>query len=74
MKVKPLTNTTPQTLHELRDKLRESKRLRAKNYRIKKRQREIECVNNILSLKTQNTILKEETTRLRKDKEQMQQT
>ena len=74
MKVKPLTNTTPQTLHELRDNIRENKRLRAKSYRIKKKQREIECENNILSLKTQNTILKEETTRLRKDKEQMQQT
>ena len=71
MKVKPLTNTTPQTLYELRDKLRESKRLRAKNYRIKKRQREIECENNILSLKTQNKILKEEIARLRKEKEQM---
>ena len=71
MKVKPLTNTTPQTLYELRDKLRESKRLRAKNYRIKKRQQAIENENNILSLKNQNTILKEEIARLRKEKEQM---
>ena len=71
MKVKPLTNTTPQTLHELRDKIQENKRLRAKSYRIKKRQREIECENNILSLKTQNKILKEEIARLRKEKEQM---
>ena len=71
MKVKPLTNTTSQTLHELRDNIRENKRLRAKSYRIKKRQREIECENNILSLKTQNKILKEEIARLRKEKEQM---
>ena len=71
MKVKPLTNTTPQTLYELRDKLRESKRLRAKNYRIKKKQQAIENENNILSLKNQITILKEEIARLRKENEQM---
>ena len=71
MKVKPLTNTTPQNLNELRDNIRENKRLRAKSYRIKKKQREIECENNILSLKTQNKILEEEIARLRKEKEQM---
>ena len=71
MKVKPLTNTTPQTLYELRDKLRESKRLRAKNYRIKKKQQAIENENNILSLKNQITTLKEEIARLRKENEQM---
>ena len=71
MKVKPLTNTTPQNLNEIRDNIRENKRLRAKSYRIKKKQREIECENNILSLKTQNKILEEEIARLQKEKEQM---
>ena len=71
MKVKPLTNTTPQNLNELRDNIRENKRLRAKDYRIKKRQREIECKNSILSLKTQNKSLEEKIARLQKEKEQM---
>ena len=71
MKVKPLTNAIPQRLNQLRENIRENKILRAKNYRIKKKQREIECENNIQSLETQNKILKEEIARLRKEKEQM---
>ena len=67
MKVKKLTDA----IHQRLDQLRENKRLRAKKYRIRKKQREIECENNIQSLKTQNKILKEEIARLRKEKEQM---
>ena len=67
MKVKKLTDA----IHQRLDQLRENKRLRAKKYRIRKKQREIECENNIQSLKTQNKFLKEEITRLRKEKEQM---
>ena len=67
MKVKTLTDA----IHQRLDQLRENKRLRAKKYRIRKKQREIECENNIQSLKTQNKFLKEEITRLRKEKEQM---
>ena len=71
MKVKPLTNTASQSLNNLRDNIRESKRLRAKDYRIKKRQQEIERKNSILSLKTQNKSLEEKIARLQKEKEQM---
>ncbi len=71
MEVNPLTNTAPQSLNDLRDNIRENKRLRAKDYRIKKRQREIECKNSILSLKTQNKSLEEKIARLQKEKEQM---
>ena len=67
MKVKKLTDA----IHQRLDQLRENKRLRAKKYRIRKKQREIECENNIQSLKTQIKFLKEEITRLRKEKEQM---
>ena len=67
MKVKKLTDA----IHQRLDQLRENKRLRAKKYRIRKKQREIECENNIQSLKTQNKFLKEEITRLQKEKEQM---
>ena len=67
MKVKPLTDA----IHQRLNQLRENKRLRAKKYRIRKKQREIECENNIQSLKTQNKFLKEEIARLRKEKEQM---
>ena len=58
-------------IHQRLDQLRENKRLRAKKYRIRKKQREIDCENNLQSLKTQNKFLKEEVTRLRKEKEQM---
>ena len=71
MKVKPLTNTASQSLNDLRDNIRESKRLRAKDYRIKKRQQEIERKNSILTLKTQNKSLEEKIARLQKEKEQM---
>ena len=71
MEVKPLTNTAPQSINELRGNIRENKRLRAKIYRTKKRQREIECENSILSLKTQNKSLEEEIARLQKEKAQM---
>ena len=67
MKVKKLTDA----IHQRLDQLRENKRLRAKKYRIRKKQRETECENNIQSLKTKNKFLKEEITRLRKEKEQM---
>ena len=67
MKVKTLTDA----IHQRLAQLRENKRLRAKKYHIRKKQREIECKNNIQSLKTQNKFLKEEITRLRKEKEQM---
>ena len=71
MKVKPLTNTAPQSLNDLRDKIREGKRQRAKDYRIKKKQQEKDRKNNILSLKSQNKSLEEEIARLQKEKAQM---
>ena len=71
MKVKPLTNTAPQSLNDLRDNIREGKRQRAKDYRIKKRQQEKDRKNNILSLKSQNKSLEEEIARLQKEKAQM---
>ena len=67
MKVKKLTDA----IHQRLDQLRENKRLQAKKYRIRKKQQEIDCENNLQSLKTQNKFLKEEITRLRKEKEQM---
>ena len=45
--------------------------MQAKKYRMRKKQREIDCENNLQTLKTQNKSLKEEVTRLRKEKEQM---
>ena len=38
---------------------------------MRKKQREIDCENNLQTLKTQNKSLREEVTRLRKEKEQM---
>ena len=71
MKVNPLTNTAPQSLNDLRNKIREGKRQRAKEYRIKKKQQEKDRKNNILSLKSQNKSLEEEVARLQKEKAQM---
>ena len=70
MKVKKRLEHTD-AIHQRLDQLRENKRIRAKNYRIRKKQREIDCENNLQSLKTQNKFLKEEITRLQKEKEQM---
>ena len=58
-------------LHQRLDQLRENKRIRAKTYHMRKKQREIDCEYNLQTLKTQNKSLKEEVTRLRKEKEQM---
>ena len=58
-------------IHQRLDQLRENKRIQAKNYRMRKKQREIDCENNLQTLKTQNKSLREEVTRLRKEKEQM---
>ena len=58
-------------LHQRLDQLRENKRIRAKTYRMRKKQREIDCEYNLQTLKTQNKSLKEEVIRLRKEKEQM---
>ena len=67
MKVRKLTDA----IHQRLDQLRENKRIRAKNYRMRKKQREIDCEYNLQTLKTQNKSLKEEVIRLRKEKEQM---
>ena len=58
-------------IHQRLDQLRENKRIRAKTYRMRKKQREIDCEYNLQTLKTQNKSLKEEVIRLRKEKEQM---
>ena len=58
-------------IHQRLDQLRENKRIRAKTYRMRKKQREIDCEYNLQTLKTQNKSLKEEVTRLRKEKEQI---
>ena len=58
-------------LHQKLDSLRENKRIRALAYRMRKKQREIDCEYNLQTLKTQNKSLKEEVIRLRKEKEQM---
>ena len=71
MKVNPLTNTAPQSLNDLRNKIREGKRQRAKEYRFKKKQQEKDRKDNILSLKSQNKSLEEEVARLKKEKAQM---
>ena len=57
MKVNPLTNVAPQSLNDLRNKIREGKRLRAKEYRSKKKQQEKDRKNNILSLESQNEMI-----------------
>ena len=71
MKVNPFTNVAPPSLNDLRNKLRESKRLRAKEYRSKKKQQEKDRKNNILSLESLNKSLEEEVARLKKEKAQM---
>ena len=58
-------------IHQRLDQLRENKRIRAKTYRMRKKQREIDCEYNLQTLKIQNKSLKEEVIRLRKEKEQM---
>ena len=58
-------------IHQRLDQLRENKRIRAKTYRMRKKQWEIDCEYNLQTLKTQNKSLKEEVIRLRKEKEQM---
>ena len=58
-------------LHQKLDSLRESQRIRATAYRMRKKQREIDCEYNLQTLKTQNKSLKEEVIQLRKEKEQM---
>ena len=58
-------------LHQRLDQLRENKRIRAKTYRMRKKQREIDCEYNLQTLKTQNKSLQEEVIRLWKEKEQM---
>ena len=71
MKVNPFTNVAPQSLNDLRNKIREGKRQRAKEYRSKKKQQEKDRKNNILSLESQNKSLEEEVARLKKEKAQM---
>ena len=71
MKVNPFTNVAPPSLNDLRNKLRESKRLRAKEYRSKKKQQEKDRKNNILSLESQNKSLEEEVARLKREKAQI---
>ena len=71
MKVNPFTNVAPPSLNDLRNKLRESKRLRAKEYRSKKKQQEKDRKNNILSLESLNKSLEEEVAQLKKEKAQM---
>ena len=58
-------------IHQRLDQLRENKRIRAKTYRMRKKQREIDCEYNLQTLKTQNKSLQEEVKRLRKEMEQM---
>ena len=51
------------------------KRMRAKKYCMRKKQREFDCENNPQTqIKPQNKSLREAVTRLRKEKELMQQT
>ena len=71
MKVNPFTNVAPPSLNDLRNKLRDSKRLRAKEYRSKKKQQEKDRKNNILSLESLNKSLEEEVAQLKKEKAQM---
>ena len=71
MKVNPLTNVAPQSLNDLRNKIREGKRQRAKEYRSKKKQQEKDWKNNILSLESQNKSLEEEVARLKREKAQI---
>ena len=71
MKVNPLTNIAPQSLNDLRNKIREGKRQRAKEYRSKKKQQEKDWKNNILSLESQNKSLEEEVARLKREKAQI---
>ena len=70
MKVKKRPEHTD-AIHQRLDQLRESKRIRAKRYRMRKKQREIDCEYNLQTLKTQNKSLREEVTQLRKEKKQM---
>ena len=58
-------------LHQKLDSLRESKRIRATAYRMRKKQREIDREYNLQTLKKQNKSLQEEVKRLRKEMEQM---
>ena len=58
-------------LHQKLDSLRENKRIQAMTYRMRKKQREIDCEYNLQTLKTQNKSLQEEVKRLRKEMEQM---
>ena len=71
MKVNPPTNVAPQSLNDLRNKIREGKRQRAKEYRSKKKQQEKDWKNNILSLESQNKSLEEEVARLKREKAQI---
>ena len=71
MKVNPPTNVAPQSLNDLRNKIREGKRQRAKEYRRKKKQQEKDWKNNILSLESQNKSLEEEVARLKREKAQI---
>merc|ERR1712041_1909 len=67
----PLTNVAPQSFNDLRNKIQEGKRQRAKEYRRKKKQQEKDWKINILSLESQNKSLKEEVARLKKEKTQI---
>lgn len=71
MKVNPPTNVAPQSLNDLRNKIQEGKRQRAKEYRRKKKQQEKDWKNNILSLESQNKSLEEEVARLKREKAQI---
>ena len=71
MKVNPPTNVAPQSLNDLRNKIQEGKRQRAKEYRSKKKQQEKDWKNNILSLESQNKSLEEEVARLKREKAQI---
>ena len=71
MKVNPPTNVAPQSFNDLRNKIQEGKRQRAKEYRRKKKQQEKDWKINIMSLESQNNSLKEEVARLKKEKAQI---
>ena len=71
MKVNPFTNVAPPSLTDLRNKFRDRKRLRAKEYRSKKKQQENDRKINILSLESLNKSLEEEVAQLKKEKAQM---
>jgi len=71
MKVNPPTNVAPQSFNDLRNKIQEGKRQRAKEYRRKKKQQEKDWKNNILSLESQNKSLEEEVARLKREKAQI---